>query len=98
MKSNKNLFLNPGKRKKLFIFKICFSRKAIKEIDLRRKRVQEIAEIFQEALQMSQFKHENITKYHEHFTDLDDDDVSKKENFLYIVYEYCEVSNSNLLE
>jgi hypothetical protein len=55
-------------------------------------------EIFLEALQMSQFKHENITKYHEHFTDLDDNDESKKENFLYIVYEYCEVSNSSLLE
>jgi hypothetical protein len=55
-------------------------------------------EIFPEALQMSQFKHKNITKYHEHFTDLDYNDVSKKENFLYIVYEYCEVSNSSLLE
>ncbi len=42
-------------------------------------------DVFPEAIQMSKFKHENITKYHEHFLDA-------QKTFLYIVYEYCEVS------
>jgi serine/threonine protein kinase len=63
-----------------------FSRKVIKEFDLRKVPPQYQAEdIFREALEMSKFKHENITKYYEHFK-------NQKETFFYIVYEYCEVS------
>jgi serine/threonine protein kinase len=47
-----------------------------------------IEDVFPEALQMNKFNHENITKYHEYFID-------EKKTFLYIVYEYCEVSFIN---
>jgi serine/threonine protein kinase len=50
-----------------------------------------VRDIYPEALQISQLKHKNITKYYEHFTDQD-------ENYLNIVYEYCEVSNSRELQ
>jgi serine/threonine protein kinase len=66
-----------------------FSRKVIKEFNLRGMPLQDQEEdIFPEALEMSKFKHENITKYYEHFKHL-------KGTFFYIVYEFCEVSFIN---
>jgi serine/threonine protein kinase len=66
------------------MFSFYFSRKVIKEFDLRGVPIEgQKEEYFPEAFEMSKFKHENIIKYFEHF---------KQGEYFYIVFEYCEVS------